>query len=195
MFRRAFLAASVVWLAGCAAIGPFGSPPPPERPPRDSIQAFGLVGRLSLRNGAESFSAHIDWNHFANGSERLLVTSPLGQGLAELGVDARGAWLITAEQKEYSATDLDDLSQQVFGARLPLSRLPSWVLGRTDGTAIDRLVRDEHDRPQGFVEAGWIILYGSYESDAANALPAMVRVTRDPLDIRLKVDQWNLAPR
>lgn len=193
MLRRAFLAACLGGLSGCAALGTLGSPPPP-RPPRDSIQQFGLVGRLWLRNGAESFSAHVDWRHLGNGNERLLVTSPLGQGLAELGVEAGGAWLSTAEQKRYVAANLDDLSEQVFGTRLPLSLLPSWVLARTARTEADRLVLDGQGRPRRFVEAGWEISYVAYEGDAADALPTLLRLTRDPLDIRLKVDQWNLVP-
>jgi outer membrane lipoprotein LolB len=130
----------------------------------------------------------------ADESEHLLVTSPLGQGLAELGADGDGAWIDTAEHRHYSAATLDDLCEQVFGARLPLSYLSSWVLARAAGSTVDRLVLDDFGRPESFVEAGWQISYPSYESRAPDALPSAMRLTRDPLDVRLKVDQWNLLP-
>lgn len=193
MDRRAFVAASVLLLPGCAAMG-LPASPPPERPSRASIRKFGLVGRLALRNGVESFVANIDWHHVADESERLLVMSPLGQGLAELGADRQGAWIDTADHKRYAAATVDDLSEQAFGARLPLSRLPSWVVGRTAGSEVDGVVLDNLGRPTSFVEAGWQVSYPSYESGARDALPLAIRLSRDPLDVRLKVDQWNLLP-
>lgn len=181
-------------LAGCAAFG-ISASVPPGRPPRASIRRFGLLGRLAVRNGSASYVANIEWRHVADGSEYLLVTSPLGQGVAELGADGRGAWIRTAERQQYDAATLDDLSEQVFGARLPLSHLPSWALARTVGpAAVNRLVLDGFGRPESFVEAGWQVSYPSYESRSPDALPSAMRFARDPLDVRLKVDEWNLLP-
>lgn len=146
-----------------------------------------------MRNGAESFSGKIDWRHGGDGSDRILLSSPLGQGLAELDADRQGARLHTSDNKRYAAASLDDLSEQVFGARLPLSSLPRWVLGQVPSTD-DRLALDTLGRPVSFLAAGWRVAYPSYESEMASALPSLIRLSRDDLDVRLKIDRWDLTP-
>jgi len=192
MMRRLLVAACAALLSACAALAP-PSEAPAARPARSDISHFALTGRVAVRNGAESFSANIDWRHGGDGSERILLSSPLGQGLADLDADRQGARLQTADSRRYTAASLDDLSEQVFGARLPLSSLPRWVLGQTPDAA-DRLALDTLGRPASFLAAGWRVAYPSYESELANALPSLIRLSRDQLDVRLKIDRWDLAP-
>ena len=192
MWRWLAAAACAALLFGCASLTP-PSEAPAARPVRSAINQFKLSGRLAVRNGAESFSGRIDWRHGDDGSERILLSSPLGQGLAELDADRQGARLHTSDNKRYAGPSLDDLSEQVFGARLPLSSLPRWVLGDAPGDG-KRLALDSLGRPASFWMAGWRVAYLSYESEMANALPSLIRLSRDELDVRLKIDRWELAP-
>jgi outer membrane biogenesis lipoprotein LolB len=105
-----------------------------------------------------------------------LVTTPLGQGVAELGRDARGAWLRTADRREYFAPDWEGLAEQVFGARLPLNDLPAWLSGHAPSSV-----------------SGWRVEYLEYQSDALDALPTLIEVKRDDIELRLKVSEWILA--
>ena len=192
MCRWLVVAACAALLFGCASLAP-PSEAPAARPARSAISQFNLSGRVAVRNGAESFSGKIDWRHGGDGSERILLSSPLGQGLAELDADREGARLHTSDNKRYTAASLDDLSEQVFGARLPLSSLSRWVLGEAPGDG-NRLALDTRGRPASFWMAGWRVAYLSYESEMANALPSLIRLSRDELDVRLKIDRWELAP-
>lgn len=156
-------------LVGCAA-QPVGEPI--ARSPR-TIAAFAVEGRVAIRSGQERHSARIVWRHAAERDEILLM-SPLGQGVAELTRDAAGARLATADRKEYVASDWESLSAQVFGFALPLSGIPRWLAG--------------HPPAAG---DGWRVDYLDYESDAIDALPTLIELKRNDLELRLKVDEWS----
>lgn len=188
MLRTAIAAAFVALLAGCAAPGGERAERL-ARPQREAIESFQLEGRIAVRRGSENFSAHIDWQHGATGDE-IVVSGPLGQGLARLSAHASGAVLETAEQKRFEASDLDSLSGQVFGTPLPVSGMSRWVLGRSAfGGAV---LLDGTGRPAGLSERGWAIEYLGYEDESPDALPVLLRAQREDVEVRLKIDSWNL---
>lgn len=184
---RALLAAGLLALAaGCATPGAVSTAP---RPAREAIDAFRLEGRIAVRRAGESFSATIDWRHDAL-SDEIVISGPLGQGLARLTSGGGAALLETADQKRYMAADLDGLSWQVFGTQLPVSGLGRWVLGRP---AIGGAARvDAAGRLAGLSEQGWAIEYLRYESEAKDALPELLQVRREDVEVRLKIDSWSL---
>lgn len=62
-----------------------------------------------------------------------------------------------------------------------------WIAGAVEPTA-----RDAMGRPQTALEQGWVIRYVEYESTAADALPVQIELTRDDIDVRIRIDQWQL---
>lgn len=104
-----------------------------------------------------------------------------------------GAQLDTADRQHFLAPDLDALSEQVFGERLPLSDMHHWMLGRPAARPT-HVERDEHGRLTRLVEADWIVEYATYESALTEALPELVRLVRGELELRVKIDQWSLGP-
>lgn len=172
-------------LAGCGALAPRVEDLPP-RPARDTIAAFTLEGRVAARQGETRNQANFSWRHVAD-SDAILLTTALGQGVAELTRDARGARLLTADRQTAEAPDWEGLSARVFGFALPLSELPRWLLGD-----VGHALRDAAGRPQQAWANGWDIRYLDYESPAADALPALVELRRDDIELRLKVDAWLL---
>ena len=186
--RRALLAAGLLALtAGCATVDLSA---PVSRPARETIEAFRIEGRIAVRHGSESFSAGIDWRHDAQ-SDEIVVSGPLGQGLARLTAGGGTALLETADQKRFMAADLEGLSEQVFGTRLPVSELARWVLGRTSSGGAAR--QDEAGRLAGLAEQGWVIEYLRYESGARDALPELLLARSEGVEVRLKIDTWSLA--
>lgn len=185
--RAAALLGVMFLLAGCAATSPRDVE---RRPPRESIRAFEIEGRVSVKRGTENYAASLAWTHIGARDE-ILVTSPLGQGLAALVGDASGAQLETADKQRYSAPDVESLSQQVFGSRLPLRDMPAWVIGQT--SAMGKVESDSQGRPQSIVEQGWVVRYLSYENERADALPTLLHMQYGDLEVRLKIDTWNLA--
>lgn len=114
---------------------------------------------------------NVDWRHAATGDE-ILLTTPLGQGVAEIVHDASGARLTLADQRRFAADDWSTLSQQVFGFPLPLKASARWLLG--DITASE----------------GWRVTVVERESTAADALPTVIELERDDIAVRLKIDEW-----
>lgn len=187
MLRTLLVAAFLLLAAGCATLEPAATA---LRPAREAIEAFRIEGRIAVRRTGESFSAGIDWRHDAH-SDEIVISGPLGQGLARLTSGGGTALLETADQKRYVAADLDGLSEQVFGTRLPVSGLGRWVLGRSAFGGVARL--DEAGRLAGLSEQGWAIEYLRYENEAKDALPELLQARREDVEVRLKIDSWSLA--
>ncbi len=187
MLRLLFAAALIALTAGCATLQPAATQ---ARPAREAIEAFRIEGRIAVRRAGESFSAGIDWRHDAQ-SDEIVVSGPLGQGLARLTSGGGVALLETADQKRYVAADLDGLSEKVFGTPLPVSGLGRWVLGRSAFGGVARV--DAAGRLAGLSEQGWVIDYLRYESEAPDALPELLQARREDVEVRLKIDDWGLS--
>ncbi|MEW5889292.1 MAG: lipoprotein insertase outer membrane protein LolB [Pseudomonadota bacterium] len=189
MRRRRFLAVTVLALAGCASLPPGGIP---ARPSRQTVAAFQIEGRLGVRRGEESFSANLFWQHGPD-SDEIVLTSPLGQGLARLAAGNGSAVLETANRRRFEAASLEELSEQVFGFRLPVTALPHWIVGRAAGPGA-AVERDAQGRLVRLSEQEWAVELAAYESDSPDALPSLVQLARDDVRVRLKIDQWSLSP-
>ena len=150
---------------------------------------FDLVGRVAVRYGSDGVSGRIAWRH-SSAADELLITSPLGQGIARLTRRGGEVKLVTADQKEYGASDAESLTERVLGWRLPLSGLPDWVQGRADPARPAQLARDAQSRLSELIQDDWRVEYQEYEG----ARPSKLRISRADLVIRLVVDQW-MAPQ
>lgn len=127
-----------------------------------------------MHRGETRYHANIFWRHDRDGDE-ILVTTPLGQGVAELTRDANGARLAMADRRRWQASDWQDLAEEVFGSRLPLDDLPAWLIGHRPAAA-----------------AGWRVEYLDYQDGAADALPTLIELRRDDIEVRLKIHDWSL---
>jgi outer membrane lipoprotein LolB len=159
--------ACAVLLTACAPVlqRPIGPTAPVD------AARFQLEGRLSVRQGETRHHVGISWRHAGN-SDEILLTGPLGQGVAELTRDAGGARLTTSDRQSLAAADWESLAERAFGARLPLSEMPRWVVGAAPAPSVD----------------GWRIDYLEYES----GLPVLMELRRGDIELRLKVDAWSL---
>jgi len=182
---RLTLCVATLWLAGCAAVPPHDAAAT-ARPLLANITAFSFDGRLSARQGERPNHANISWRHTAAGDD-ILLTTPLGQGVAEITRDASGARLVGADGQVMTASDWRALAARAFGFELPLGDLARWVLGDAPATQRDALGRTETATADG-----WQMRYLDYESAAPNALPVLMEFRRDDIELRLKVDAWQM---
>jgi outer membrane lipoprotein LolB len=143
-----------------------------------------MEGRIAVRRDTNRYSADISWRHRPIRDD-ILLSGPLGQGMAELVRDDSGARLTTAERREYSAPDLEELSTRVFGFALPLSGMARWIVGDAEATE-----RDSAGRPQRATAERWSIEYLDWEADSPNAMPLLIEMRRDELDVRIKIIEW-----
>ena len=144
-----------------------------------------------MKYGAEAASGKISWQHDAAGDD-LLFSTPLGQGVARIVRSDAFARLTTSDQKVYQASDVETLTEQVLGWRLPLAGLPDWVRGRAAASAPAQTRFDSSQRIAELRQSGWLVEFLEYKSE--NGLPALLRLSRQDMELRLVIDQWRAAP-
>ncbi len=179
---------AVIWvcllLAGCAAMQEQPGPAAPIG------VAFHISGRISVKYGAEATSGKIAWRHDA-ASDELLLMNPFGQGVARIARSDNLVTLTTSEQKLYQANDVETLTEQVLGWRLPFAGLADWVRGRAAPDMPAQSRRDDLERLSELRQSGWLIEYLEYRGESGP--PARLRLSRKDVEIRLVIDEWRAA--
>jgi len=157
-------------------------------------ETFRLEGRISVRNGEENFSGGIRWAHDPTHDE-ILLSSPLGQGVAELRREAGRVSLTDSEGRVQEADSGEALLEGVLGVRLPLEGLVHWLLARPRPNVAHVLHRDAEGHVGRLEQDGWRLKYGRYHQQQAYWLPGRIFAQRsEELEFRLVVDTWE-TPR
>ena len=169
-------------VAACASVP---GPAPDEA-------TFELTGRVAVRAGQDAASGLLFWRH-GQTFDDLVISTPLGQGIAEITRRADRYTLVTADARRISATDPEVLTEEALGWRLPLAGLADWVQGRAYPHAPSDVDYGADSRPRMIRQLGWTIEYLAYGDPAG--LPSRLRLARAGLDVRLSVDTWTVPPR
>ena len=171
-------------LGGCASVPRV--PPVVEAP---VISAnWTLQGRIGVHSGEQNLSGHIQWQHREDRDE-LLMTSPLGQGVAHIVRNGEGVMLEVPNQPARHARDVDTLTREALGYVLPVTGLTWWVQARPAPGRAFEARRDASGRLVQLRQDGWVIDYLQYAADAP-ARPRKLVVAREGLEIRLVTDSW-----
>ena len=153
------------------------------KPP--STVDFDLGGRIAARYGNEAFTGNIGWRH-AGGGDELLISTPLGQGVARIVREGNAVQLTTAEGKQYRAPDAESLTERALGFRLPLEGLADWVQGRPSADSPARVDKAPDGKLRALEQRGWKIEYQQYEGER----PALMRLTYQGIELRFAISQW-----
>ncbi|MEW6133908.1 MAG: lipoprotein insertase outer membrane protein LolB [Pseudomonadota bacterium] len=149
------------------------------------LQAFSLQGRVSVKYGDESLSGQLNWQAWAGGDEVLLST-PLGQGLASIRRDEQGVSLSRPGEPPVRAENVEMLTLSELGFRLPLSGLRYWIQGRPDPARASEVSLNASGGVNRIFQDGWEIEYPEF----AEHRPRKIYVSREDLEIRLVIDTW-----
>jgi len=133
---------------------------------------FSLAGRIAVRSGSEAFTGNIAWRH-ASGGDEILLSTPTGQGVAQILRQGDAVLLKTSEGKEYRAADSEALTERVLGFRLPIEGLAETVQGKPSPVLESR---------------GWKI---EYQERDEQKRPTRLRLTNTGAEVRLAIHQWN----
>jgi outer membrane lipoprotein LolB len=169
-------AAAALLLAACA---------PAEIRPQFAAVDFELAGRLAARYQSEAFTGNVTWKH-ARDADEMLISTPLGQGVARIARQGKSVILATAEPREYRATDVEALTEQVLGFRLPLEGLADWVRGRPSTEAPAQAEYASDGRMLRLEQRGWTIEFQEYDANR----PARMRMVYPGIELRLAITQW-----
>ncbi len=193
MRRRPFLAAFIATAAlGLSACAPLSATAPALIAARPYAPAFELQGRISASDGQQAASGRIEWTH-DHGTDRFTLLTPLGQIAAQLDATVVGAQLQTADGQMLTADSAEALLPRVLGVDVPVARLGRWVQAAPDADAEVRN-HDSVGRPALVIDQGWRIEYADYSTDAADAPPVRLDISRGDARIRLVIDSWTTLP-
>ncbi|MDE2439676.1 MAG: outer membrane lipoprotein LolB [Betaproteobacteria bacterium] len=187
---RFFLTLAFSLLVGCASV------PPAALSPRDEVRNFSLDARFALRatlpgQTAQSSGGRLSWTH-RHDNDLIQVANPLGYGVAEIDAKPTISRLRTADGKVRESADPDALIEDVTGLRLPVARLPGWLLGRPSTDA--RIETDSFGRPGKLHEAGWLVDY-FYDDERVTSLPVRLTISRPgEIEIKLRIEEWRETP-
>lgn len=155
-------------LAGCASVRP-ALPPGDE----SSARQTSWQGRFAVsaddpsnpERRADAANGSFTLTSVAGRSDLELV-SPLGQIIARAKVEPGEATLTLSDGKVLRAADADSLTEQSFGWKLPIDRLPDWLNGVAAGAA----ERDSAGRLLSAVDHQWKLLVTDWNGRAPRKL-------------------------
>lgn len=163
---------------------------------RDAAAAdFKLLGRVAVRNAQQRFSGNVHWHH-ARLEDTILLLTPLGQAVAEIKRDGHGVSLVTSKQETFHARDVEELTVEILGWRLPLDGLQYWIQGFYSPFSTASVDFDNDDRIISIRQDGWEILFTRYAAESTDhsgrvqIRPRIVELRFDDLNIRMVIDNW-----
>jgi outer membrane lipoprotein LolB len=175
VLRLGLCIATAAVLGACAGLPEHGAPPP---------GGFELSGRVAILHAKDSGSARIFWRH-SDDADEMLITSPVGQGIANITRAGDRFRLVTGDKKEYRAADAESLTEQALGWRLPLAGLADWVQARASADRPAEVTGRAEDGLE-IRQDGWRVTYQEFREGR----PFRMRLARQDIEIRLVVDQW-----
>lgn len=185
-FARFFPLLCALALSACQSL-----PGPASQAPHSRLAAayFVLEGRVAVRGESGQASARLRWQHERGAHDVWTLSSPLGQVLARLSRNRAGAEYELADGRRLADRDVDRLFARLLGVAVPVAALSDWVQGVVRPSA--RLLEsDALGRAQKISDAGWLIHYQAYASDAPDAALRRLQVERGEKRLRLVIDQW-----
>ncbi len=176
---RLALVAVLAGLAGCANEAVWR----PVLEQRDAVDVpFTVEGRLSVSLDGKGQLANFDWSHQPPHDE-LNVKTPLGSTVARLSSGPAGV-VLTSDGKDYTANDVDTLTEQQLGFPLPMANLAWWVRGRAAPGIPSETLADG-----ALLQQGWQIRFVR-DVDSPSPYPKRIDLVRDRLSLRLVLQNW-----
>lgn len=190
----AFAAALVMALAGCQTVPVTPAPTVAwnvRRPALQSLDRFGLHGRVAVAVDGQGFNGGLRWTQSA-AVTRLELTGPLGAGGVEVTADGGSLSVVTSSGKRLGNADARAELEDKLGFEPPLGSLRYWVLGVPDPDAPASIQLDSQQRLTGLTQDGWQVDYTSYMPVGAEWLPRLLTLRRAQVRVRMVVDGWQL---
>lgn len=193
-FRPGFWAVLLL-TAGCALS------PRPQLPDSDpagraqrlqAVSGWYCAGRFSFKGPNDTLSGRFEW-YWSPDSENLLLSDPLGKGVARISRGPQGARILDARGEVHEGADIAELITRLAGATVPVRTLRYWLLGvpAPEGAAAVR--RGSTGLPETIEQAGWKIRLSRYEGWVGQMLPARLQAEGDSgVSLRLVISEWRL---
>jgi len=176
VIRAAALVALLI-LSGCAQA--------PLKPPEGALE-FNVLGRIGARYGNDGFTGNVDWRH-AKAGDDMLISTPLGQGVARIVREGEAVQLTTANGKQYSAPDAETLTERVLGFRVPLEGMADWVRGEPSAGFASQRETFPDGRLKVLQQRDWRIEYLDYDDGGR---PRLMQLNYPGIQLRFVISEW-----
>jgi outer membrane lipoprotein LolB len=157
-----------LFLTSCATTPPA---PPPEL--AGTPQSFEVTGRISIRTPERSDIAKLRWTR-QGGSDTWVISSPIGNEVARLESGPQGTHLERAGQPSMSATNFQELTENVLGVPLDPDRIAAWLHGQATNDSA----------------GGWKVSVEETQGAGAVQLARRITATRADVVVRLVIDEY-----
>lgn len=151
---------------------------------------FDVQARVSVQYSEEQLSGLLHWraevDHVGAELDEVLLSSPLGQGLARITRDAGGVMLVRPGEPDVTAENAEKLTESTLGFRLPLNGLRYWIQAKPDTARENHVTQNTSGEITQIVQDGWTIDYLQYRESR----PRKINVRREGIQIRLVIDEW-----
>lgn len=187
-------------LSGCSTFNSRQETPPPSTPEVHrqhllriaGIDGFGIQGRIGVQANGKGFSGSTSWRHTEE-IDSIAIFSPLGAQVATIDKNPESVILV-ADGKTYQADDIENLTQQHLGWRLPMAGLPDWILGRPNPRSTVTSAQWDHmGRLTRLQQDDWDIEFNQYVAASGYQLPQKIALRSKGLNIKLVVERWVIA--
>ena len=174
MIARLAATAMLLLLGACAML----APPEVPAPQLTAVpKSFEMTGRLAMRRGQESEIAQLRWTRHG-GADTWVLASPLGNEVARIESNARGATLYQASGGGAQADSFEELTDRIFGVALDPAALAQALHGEV---------------PRGVPE-GWRFTIDETQPAGNVALAKRLTVTDGRTVVKLVVDTYQALP-
>tara|TARA_Y100001936_G_scaffold94253_1_gene92757 strand:- start:1105 stop:1779 length:675 start_codon:yes stop_codon:yes gene_type:complete len=152
---------------------------------------FEIIGRILVQSRGKVFTGGVRWSHI-NTDDSIMILSPFGQTLVEIKSNKDYALLTTREQKNHISSNVEELTKQVIGWKLPLLGMQYWVRGVNSPRSEAELDRDKNGYLIEIRQDGWKIKYSDYTSSQLDQIgrPRELVLEHSNIKIKLIIDNW-----
>jgi len=200
MIRTFFLIVlSIALLTSCTTLPP--APPAVKQSwkTRQSglaqVQSWQLSGKIAVITAQDSGSATVDW---MQNRQQFVISlfGPLGMSGLKLSGQPGAVTLKTSDGKTFSASTPEELLQQQWGWRLPVSYLLYWVRGLPVPGIPQHSTFDTYQRLSLLDQSDWHIQYTSYTTHRLGQhlieLPDRISINSANFKTKIVIYDWKI---
>ena len=155
------------------------------------LNDFALEGRMAVQYDGRGYSCQIHW-HKTGDSQQISLISPLGNTIADINASADGVMLVSSDNKQYSAQDAEQLTEQILGWPLPVRLLHDWILGRPAPGPVIAQQWDSAGKLIKLNQSDWSVEYAEYKEVEKYSLPTKLTLRHPKIYLRFIIDDWQV---
>lgn len=159
-----------------------------------TLDHWSIRGRVAIFVEDDVHNAGLNW-HRKTDSNTLKLEGPFSQGAILLEKNTDGVKLTTADGKQFSGQNPQQLLFQTTGLTIPVDGLQSWIKGvpHTNSDYLPDI--DAEGRANNLRQNGWSINYLEYEQVSWSQynnpeLPRKMYLKHNGLALKIVIDQW-----